>query len=367
MKLLHKRIRDDRFLKLIAKFLKAGYFEREMWNPSKKGTPQGGIISPVLANIYLHEMDRYVVETFGANKKENQTPAEVWKRIRPEYRKLNSDICYTRRCLADESITEARETELREKLRKLLKERKSAVRCSEPIKPKLTYVRYADDWVLVLRSLPKLEAERIREYLTKWLWENLRLTLSSEKTKITHISDGFTFLGYKIIARKESTSHRPRVKLLVPFESINEKIAKIREICKRSQDAEVEIIRHLNHVMRGWMNFYICASAPSRAFNRVITAAFWAYGNYVAKKHDMPFSQAAQKWIRRCPPTRQNPKGGQKSWLASFKDSEDRDQNVYLICAASRARHLVVVARQTLSRGNLYDGFGQGYGSLLQP
>ncbi|MHB9037306.1 MAG: reverse transcriptase domain-containing protein [Armatimonadota bacterium] len=312
-------------------------------------------------------MDRYVVETLGANKKENQTLAEACRRISSEYKKLDSSIYYTRRCLADDSITQAREMELREKLRTLLKERKTAALYSEPIKPRLTYVRYADDWVLVLRNLPKSEAELVKEDLAKWLWDNLRLTLSSEKTKITHISEGFTFLGYKIIARKESTSHRPRVKLLVPFESVNEKIAKIREICKRSQDAEVAIIHKLNRLVTGWMNFYLCASTPSRAFNHVITAAFWAYGNYVGKKHDMSFSQAAKRWIGRCPATRQNPRGHQKTWYASFKDSDGTDRRVYLTCAASQRRRLVSVARNTLSRGSLYDGFGQGYGSLLQP
>lgn len=359
LRLLLKRIKDDRFLKLIAQFLKAGYFERALWNPTKKGTPQGGIVSPILANIYLHELDVYIEETFGANQTEPQTPAERRERLNPEYKEVTYLISRTRRMLRGEWKPDASEADLRARLRALLKRYKTIQHCVKPIKPRITYTRYADDWVIALRNLPKTEAERIKADITQWLWEHLRLVLSPEKTAITHITDGFVFLGYKIIAKKTSSRTQPWAGLSVPYASAHEKIQQITELCAHSQTDEVTMIRKINARLQGWMNYYACATAPSRIFKKVLSRTFWLYGHYVAKKHDMYLSQAAQRWIGRCPPTRQNPRGGQKTWRATSCGKDGKEETVYLICSTPGKRQLQDAARNVYRKGIRNDVFAE--------
>src|SRR5262249_40699671 len=91
--------------------------------------------------------------------------------------------------------------------------------------------------------------------------------LSPEKTAITHIAEGFTFLGYKFLAKKGQTGTQPRVKLTIPYESVNAKIELIRDLCRGQSQPEVDVIRRINSILWGWMNYYRCATAPSRTFS----------------------------------------------------------------------------------------------------
>ena len=353
LRLLEKRISDDRFLKLIAKFLKAGYFEMDMWNPTKVGTPQGGIVSPVLANIYLHEMDRYIEETYGANRQQPQTPQEKYARTNPDYNRIGGQIQRIREMLAGKQKPDGTDEELRARLWHLIAQRKQTPYLKEPIKPKLTYVRYADDWVIVLRNLSKARAEEMKEDLTRWLWENLRLVLSPEKTTITHITDGFIFLGYKMVARQRIPTQTPRVKLVIPYDSARETIQQVRDLCQRVQDDEVDIIRRINAKLTGWMNYYACASAPAHVFQKVLHHTFWAYGCYLGRKHKMYLSQAAQRWIRRCPPQPSNPRGGQKTWCATTTLQSGVERTVFLVCASVPRKSLHKLAWDITDKGRL--------------
>ena len=353
LRLLERRIKDARFLKLIAKFLKAGYFEREMWNPTNVGTPQGGIVSPVLANIYLHEMDKYIEETYGANHEQLQTPKEKYARTNPEYNRISGELQRIREMLAGKCKVDGSDEELRERLRYLIAQRKQIPYLKEPIKPKLTYVRYADDWVIVLRNLPKTRAEEIKEDLTRWLWDNLRLILSPEKTAITHITDGFTFLGYRMMARKRLPNRTPRVKMVIPYDSVRRTMEQVNELCQRVQDDEVDIIRRINAKLTGWMHYYACASAPARVFQKVIHLTFWAYGNYLGRKHKMRLSQAAKRWIHRCPPQPSNPRGGQKTWCAATTLKSGAERTAYLVCASVPRKSLHKVAQDITSKGRV--------------
>jgi group II intron reverse transcriptase/maturase len=353
IRLLHKRIKDDRFLKLISLFLKAGYFEREQWFPSNEGTPQGGIISPILANIYLHEMDRYVEEEIGANKEVPQTRKEAKERINPDWQATQSRITYIRAQLAGkrgERSAEQKEA-LRKELAELLVTRKSQPCFLKPIKPRIVYVRYADDFVIILRNMPKAEAERIKERLTKWVWGNLRLVLSPEKTSITHIMEGFVFLGYKFLSKKTTNSSQPSVKMTIPFESENAKLKLIRDICSCQGASEVETIRRINSVLWGWMMYYSCVTAPSRTFSRVLSKVWSIYGAYVSRKHDMHIGKAAKRWMRRCPPSKHNLKGGQKTWMATSIEPSGKKRVEYLICFTPSKRSLNSVAMK--ARGNV--------------
>ena len=345
IRLLQRRIADDRLLQLIAKFLSAGYFEREQWNPTKAGTPQGGILSPLLANIYLHELDRYVLSEFGANQEPHQSRQETAQRENPEWKRLHGRIQYIRAMLKGRRKQIGTADDLRVELRALLKDRKATSYLTRPIKPRITYVRYADDFVIVLRSLPKTEAERIKVKLTAWVADNLRLVLSPEKTAITHITEGFTFLGYKFLAKKGDTGTQPRVKLMIPYASVDAKIERIREICRCHSYLEAEVIRRINSILWGWMGYYSCTTAPSRVFSYLLSQVWSLYGSYVSRKHGCHIGAAAKRWMVRCPASPLNPKGGQKTWMAVTHNHDGSPRQEYLLCYTPAKRNLRDVAR----------------------
>jgi hypothetical protein len=200
--------------------------------------------------------------------------------------------------------------------------------------------------VIVLRSLPKTEAERIKAKLTAWVADNLRLVLSPEKTALTHITEGFTFLGYKIVAKKGDTGSQPRVKLVIPYASVNAKIELIRDICRCHSYPEVDVIRRINSILRGWMRYYTCATAPHRAFHYLLSQVWQLYGSYVSRKHGCSIGAAAKRWMVRCPATADNPKGGQKTWMAESVDHEGKPSMEYLLCTTPPKRNLHEVARE---------------------
>lgn len=356
LKLLHKRIRDDRFLKLIAKFLKAGYFDRDMWNPTKEGTPQGGIVSPMLANIYLHELDKFVLEEIGANKEARETPQEVRARINPEYRSVDSRINKRRARLRHrgDKLSAEKRAAVEADLAELLKKRRLLPRMIKPIKPRIVYVRYADDFVIVLRNMPKTAAERIKQRLTDWLRENLRLVLSPEKTLVTHVSDGFVYLGYKFFARQHSSLQVPTIKAAVPYDAIAAKVETIRDICSKQSLSETEVIRKINSSLRGWMMYYSCVSAPGKVFSYVLHKTFWAYASYVSRKHRLTIKQAAQRWVRRCPADTRYMVEGKKTWCATEQTPDGNLHNEWLICKAVQRRRLNVVAGRIGSKPHPY-------------
>ena len=347
LKILQRRIKDDRILKLIAKFLKAGYFERARWNPTKDGTPQGGIISPLLANIYLHEIDRFVQNEFGANQTPKQAPSERSARISKEWRKTVSRIYRLRKILKGEYKSPLTRADAEKELQSLLKFRASIPCTTEPMKPRITYVRYADDFVILLRNLPKEEAERIKTKLTNWISEELALVLSPEKTLITHITDGFKFLGYGFMAKKTEMA-QPRVKMVIPHEAAQSKLRDIKSVCQNLNYSETEVIRKLNNMLRGWMIYYRCVNAPSRVMSSVLSHTWWIYAEYVSRKNGCGIAHAAKRWIDRCPASTLNPKGGQKTWYAETTNDNGEMVREYLLTTPVPKRSLHDVARQIL-------------------
>lgn len=356
LKLLHKRIRDDRLLKLIANFLKAGYFDRDMWNPTKEGTPQGGIISPTLANIYLHELDQFVVEQIGANRECRETPQEVRDRINPEYRSVDNRIGKRRDRLRRRGaqLSDEERAAVEADLAALLKKRRSLPRMTKPIKPRTVYVRYADDFVIVLRNMSQTTAERIKQRLTEWLRDSLRLELSPEKTLVTHISDGFVFLGYKFAARKRDALRTPSVKMMIPYDAAAAKVNTVRDICAKQSLSEAEVIRKINSSLRGWMMYYSCVSVPSKVFHYVLHQTFWAYASYVSRKHRLTIKQAAQRWVRRCPADSLHMVEGKKTWCATEQTTDGTLRTEWLICKAIPKRRLPSVAGRIGSKPHPY-------------
>ena len=183
--ILRKKIKDERFLSIIRSFLKVGYQDLdEARKESLAGTPQGGIVSPILANIYLHELDVHVEQM------QKELEKGELRRPNPEYRKVQK----RRQYLAKTGKIDTREyRELGVQMRKL-----PSLDPQDPNFARVKYCRYADDWLIGVTG-PHQLAEEIKERVGQFLMSRLNLTLSVEKTRITQArTEEAEFLGYRI-------------------------------------------------------------------------------------------------------------------------------------------------------------------------
>ena len=200
--ILRERISDERFLRLIRKFLNAGYVEDWKYNKTYSGTPQGGIISPILANIYLDKFDKYIKEYAAKFRKGDR------RSINPEYWRLNNKKNRLKQKLQKTSDEQMRKSYLYE-IAQLSKQMLSIPHkdAMDADFRRLQYVRYADDFLIsVIGS--KSECETIKADITQFMREQLKLELSDEKTLITHAQDKAKFLGYEIFIRKSDAVKR---------------------------------------------------------------------------------------------------------------------------------------------------------------
>ena len=200
--ILRERISDERFLRLIRKFLNAGYVEDWKYNKTYSGTPQGGIISPILANIYLDKFDKYIKEYAAKFRKGDR------RSINPDYWRLNNKKNRLKQKLQKTSDEQMRKSYLYE-IAQLSKQMLSIPHkdAMDADFRRLQYVRYADDFLIsVIGS--KSECETIKADITQFMREQLKLELSDEKTLITHAQDKAKFLGYEIFIRKSDAVKR---------------------------------------------------------------------------------------------------------------------------------------------------------------
>jgi len=255
MEILAEKIQDNRFLRLIAEALKAGYLEDWRWNPSLSGTPQGGIVSPILANIYLDRLDRFVENTL--------LPAYN----QGTHRRVNRAYETIRQRIADRAQSGYKAEELPQ-LHKL----KRMIPSLDPYDPefrRLRYIRYADDFLLGFAG-PHSEAEKIKELLRDFLRDSLKLEMSEEKTKITHArSNAARFLGYdvhilqddhKVTNGRRAVNGKPGLR--IPFAVITEKCARYMRGDNPVHRAELlncdvyDIIEQYQTEYRGIVEYY---------------------------------------------------------------------------------------------------------------
>jgi group II intron reverse transcriptase/maturase len=184
--ILAEKIHDNRFLRLIKQMLKAGYLEDWQWKATHSGAPQGGVVSPVLSNIYLHKLDEFVETVLIP-----QHTQGVCRRPNPEYLEVKGRLRQARR---HGNRAEARG--LRRQLRRL-----PSGDPNDPGFRRLRYNRYADDHILGFIG-PKAEAEAIKDQLAAFLRDELKLELSDEKTLITHArTRAARYLNYEIVTQ----------------------------------------------------------------------------------------------------------------------------------------------------------------------
>ena len=278
--ILRERIKDERFLRLIRKFLKAGYIEDWQFHRTYSGTPQGGVISPILANIYLDKLDKYMKQYADAfNSGEKRT-------ITPEYRRISGKIRKRTLKLQKTTDTGKRDAILAElhELKRLQLQTPPADPMDDSFK-RLRYERYADDFLIgVIGS--KEDCRMIKRDIKTFLAEQLHLELSEKKTLITNAKSSARFLGYEISIRQNATpkknkngdvsrTRNGKVVLKLPSEVIKEKLLEYsalklvphngREIWKpQSRDylislEDAEIVLRYNMEIRGLYNYYSLA------------------------------------------------------------------------------------------------------------
>lgn len=205
--ILRKRIADEHFIGLIWKFLKAGYMEDWNYHNTYSGTPQGSIISPILANIYMNELDSYMTEYAEKFNCGNR------RKINPAFKK-KLDVCRGKEERLKRNFAKMSEEEkegLSAEIRELRRSLKS-MPYSDPMDDnykRICYVRYADDFLIgVIGS--KEDAEQVKQDVGSFIREKLHLEMSEEKTLITHGHDLQSFWDTRSQSPKENTTKRPK-------------------------------------------------------------------------------------------------------------------------------------------------------------
>jgi len=279
--ILRERISDDRFIRLIRKFLKAGYVEDWTFHNTYSGTPQGGIVSPILANIYLDKLDKYVKEYIqhfdkGTKRRPGKESNNLANERKRTVRKLKK--------VKDGTEKAALVARL-----KAIEQERAAFPSGDEMDGsyrRLKYIRYADDFILgVIGS--KEDALRIKEDIKSFLSESLALELSEEKTLITHTGKSAKFLGYEITVTRDNHQRRDvrgclrrtygkRVRLNVSMATLRDKLLEYgameiklrngKEVWKpkcRSGlifNDDLEILDRYNRETVGFCNYYLIAN-----------------------------------------------------------------------------------------------------------
>jgi group II intron reverse transcriptase/maturase len=290
--ILSEKIHDGRFLQLVRNMLTAGYLEDWRWNATLSGAPQGSVCSPVLSNIYLHKLDRYVETVLIPQHTEG-----IRRKANPAYDRVRNALAAARR-----RGDRVKARELRRQLRQLP--------VGDPDDPdfrRLHYSRYADDHLLGFIG-PKAEAEMIKVRLTAFLHDELKLELSAEKTLITHArTRAARYLGYEIIAQhgnSKITSGRRaangKIALRVPLDVIKAKRAPYlrhgkpwpRTAMQNLDD--FDIVRTYGAEYRGIVQYYLLANDVCR-LSRLCWDAQTSMLKTLAAKHQSSVIKMAAK------------------------------------------------------------------------
>jgi group II intron reverse transcriptase/maturase len=290
---LAAEIHDNRFLRLMRNMLKAGYLEDWVWNATLSGVPQGGVVSPVLSNIYLHRLDEFV-ET-----------ALIPEYTRGRTRKQSTEYARVRaaRDRAHKRGDRALARELRKQLRGM-----SSGDPQDPGFRRLQYARYADDALLGFAG-PQVEAEEIKQRLTTFLRDELKLELSQDKTLITHARTGAAkFLGYEITVlhndRKVTAGRRTvngTISLRVPTAVIKTKCAPY--LTRGKPERRSRLINEDDHTIvntygaewRGIVQYYLLAGNVHRLY-RLHWVMETSLLKTLANKHRSTVSKMARRF-----------------------------------------------------------------------
>lgn len=313
--ILRERIADERFIRLIWKFLKAGYIEDWTFHKTYSGTPQGGIISPILANIYLDKLDKYMkeyAEKFDKGEK---------RAMNLEYKRHSGKMWWLG--------TKLKQTEDKETRRELIDAIKQHQRNRMHLPSvdemdegyrRIKYVRYADDFIIGVIGC-KTDCEAIKEDIKNFLYERLKLSLSEEKTLITHGNKKAKFLGYEIYVRPFSDkalrgqksgvlikAYGKKVVLEVPMSTMRDKLLYYEAMMIQQFEGkarwkstsrtklihldDLEILDAYNREIRGFANYFSIANNSSHLNSFKYIMQYSMYKTFARK-----YSTTARKII----------------------------------------------------------------------
>lgn len=304
--ILAERISDERFLRLIRKFLRAGYIEDWTFHNTFSGTPQGGIISPILANIYLDRLDKYMVEyirKFDKGKTSVRKPYEGRRNLDWQKKVAMAKLKVVK--------YESERKEIVNQIKVIDKERLQIPSFDEMDDgyKRLKYVRYADDFLIgVIGS--KEDSQRIKEDIRNFLMSELKLELSEEKTLITHSKKAAKFLGYDVLVNRSNLARRDnmgrlirvynkKVLLRISMDTIKKKLLdfgvleikthngkeqwKPRENRKHFHNDDLEILQIYNNQIRGFHNYYAIANNSSLLHSYKYIMEYSMYKTFAGK------------------------------------------------------------------------------------
>lgn len=316
---LRERIADERFIRLIRKFLNAGYVEDWKFHKTYSGTPQGGLISPILANIYLDRFDKYIKEYAQSFDKGRERQSST------EYKRLEnkrSKLVIKAKSVEDESVRTNLIDEIRKVEREIIKT-PYGLNMDETFK-RLKYVRYADDFLIgVIGS--KAECVEIKANIARFMSEKLHLELSNEKTLITHAQNPAKFLGYEVSIRKSQALRHNRngilrrpfngriilrvaneivKKKLLDYDAISVGQANGKEVWKPKTRSYMigmkpeDIMAQYNAEIRGFYNYYSIANDISYLGNSFGFNMEYSMFKTIAQKQNSTLAQTIKKLRR---------------------------------------------------------------------
>lgn len=297
--LLEKRIGDRNFINIIKGMLLAGYLEDWKFNATYSGTPQGGVISPILSNLYLHELDTFVGKLIEATHKGKK------RKMNPEYKGIQQKKTHIRKKID----TIGKSPDLMKEYRELDRQQKalSSVDPYDENYRKLEYCRYADDFILGFIG-SHAEAVEIMTTVKAYIEGELKLQVSDEKTKINKGTKGIEFLSYIIFVNSPAKRTRMKkagiyvtrrtrgsIRLEVPEH-------KVQGFCKKYNygkwqettpthraelltQSDVEIIETYNAELRGLANYYVLASDVKKKLSRLEFLNNYSLFKTLANKH----------------------------------------------------------------------------------
>jgi len=240
---LREKVMDNRFLALITRLLKAGVSIDGVVHPTEKGVPQGGVVSPLLSNVVLNKLD-WFLHRQGRHGLES---GYAWKAGRPNVR----------------------------------------------------FIRYADDWCVFITRASKQYAGRLRDEIRDLLTQQCGVELSLEKTRITHVRDGFNFLGFHLqLGVGRTGKYVPKVR--VPRNALTRGIRRLNEAMRwqpTQQSGAARLVRG-SAVVTGWANYYRIAHDFNRAANTLDFHAYWIGVKALCRRYNISTAQCIRKYGR---------------------------------------------------------------------